>query len=84
MHRYNSDHVHLQDVYHVPCMKENLVFVAQLISTSYYILFSPYDVKIYRDCDFDQDFDYNLDHDEEPDQQLKFSYIDPWEKKVLL
>jgi len=84
IHRYNSDHVYLQDVYHVSCMKENLVFVAQLISTSYYVLFSPRDVKIYRDCDFDQDFDHNLDHDEEPDQQLKFSYIDPWEKKVLL
>lgn len=63
---YNSDEVHLQDIYHVLGMKKDLLFVTQLISTDYYILFGPYNGKIYQD--YKQDCDCYLDHDREPRQ----------------
>ncbi|KAE8732211.1 tir-nbs resistance protein [Hibiscus syriacus] len=44
--RYNSNQVQLQDVYHVPGMKKNLLFVAQLTSSGHYDLFGPQDVKL--------------------------------------
>lgn len=44
---YNYDEVRLQDIYHVLGMKKDLLFVTQLISTDYYILFGPYHGKIY-------------------------------------
>lgn len=47
--RYNSNQVPLQDVYHVPGMKKNLLSVAQLTSSGHYVLFGPRDVKVYRD-----------------------------------
>ena len=47
--RYNSNQVPLQDVYHVPGMKKNLLSVAQLTSAGHYVLFGPQDVKVYRD-----------------------------------
>ncbi|KAJ0034131.1 hypothetical protein Pint_25240 [Pistacia integerrima] len=47
--RYSPNQVPLQDVYHVPSMKKNLLSMAQLTSTSYYVLFDPQDVKVY--CD---------------------------------
>ncbi|KAM2890706.1 hypothetical protein COP2_009095 [Malus domestica] len=47
--RYNSNHVPLQDVYHVLGMKKNLLSVAQLTSSGHYVLFGPRDVKVYRD-----------------------------------
>lgn len=47
--RYNSNQVPLQDVYHVPGMKKNLLSVAQLTSSGHFVLFGPQDVKVYRD-----------------------------------
>ncbi|KAM1447027.1 hypothetical protein ACFXTO_006171 [Malus domestica] len=47
--RYNSNQVPLQDVYHVPGMKKNLLYVAQLTSSGHYVLFDLRDVKVYRD-----------------------------------
>uniref|UniRef100_A0A2N9IT58 Integrase catalytic domain-containing protein n=1 Tax=Fagus sylvatica TaxID=28930 RepID=A0A2N9IT58_FAGSY len=47
--RYNSNQVPLQDVYHVPGMKKNLLSVAQLTLSGHYVLFGPHDVKVYRD-----------------------------------
>ncbi|KAE8695620.1 tir-nbs resistance protein [Hibiscus syriacus] len=47
--RYNTNQVQLQDVYHVPGMKKNLLSVAQLTSSDHYVLFGPQDVKVYRD-----------------------------------
>lgn len=38
----------LQNVYHVPGMKKNLLSVAQLTSTGHFVLFGPQDVKVYR------------------------------------
>ena len=46
--RYNSNQVPLQDVYHVPGMKKNLLSVAQLTSSGHYVLFGPENVKVYR------------------------------------
>ncbi|KAM1296017.1 hypothetical protein TB1_015133 [Malus domestica] len=39
--RYNTNHVPLQDVYHVPGMKKNLLSVPQLTSLGNYVLFGP-------------------------------------------
>jgi hypothetical protein len=43
---YNFDKVHLQDVYHVwvYMKKKDLLFITQLISTCYYVLFGSHDV----------------------------------------
>jgi Zinc knuckle len=46
--RYSPEEVPLQDVYHVPGMKKNLLSVAQLTSSGHYVLFGPEDVKVYR------------------------------------
>ncbi|KAG6489183.1 hypothetical protein ZIOFF_050443 [Zingiber officinale] len=46
--RYNSNQVPLQDVYHVPGMKKNLLSVAQLTSSGHYVIFGPENVKVYR------------------------------------
>ena len=45
--RYNPNQVPLQDVYHVPGMKKNLLFVAQLTSSGHYVLYGPQDVKVF-------------------------------------
>ena len=47
--QYNLNQVPLQDVYHVPGMKKNLLSVSQLTSLGHYVLFDPQDVKVYRD-----------------------------------
>ncbi|KAE8723067.1 PLAC8 family protein [Hibiscus syriacus] len=47
--RYNTNQVQLQDVYHVPGMKKNLLSVGQLTSSGHYVLFGPQDMKVYRD-----------------------------------
>ncbi|KAE8732274.1 hypothetical protein F3Y22_tig00002237pilonHSYRG01326 [Hibiscus syriacus] len=47
--RYNTNQVQLQDVYHIPGIKKNLLSVAQLTSSGHYVLFGPQDVKVYRD-----------------------------------
>ncbi|KAJ4718987.1 Retrovirus-related Pol polyprotein from transposon TNT 1-94 [Melia azedarach] len=46
--RFSLSQVQLQEVYHVPGMKKNLLSVAQLTSSGNYVLFSPNDVKVYR------------------------------------
>ena len=47
--RFGSNQVPLQDVYHVPGMKKNLLSMAQLTMSSHYVLFGPHDVKVYQD-----------------------------------
>ena len=49
--QYSNTEVSLQNVYHVPGMKKNLLSVAQLTSSGHSVLFSPQDVKIYRDLE---------------------------------
>jgi len=46
--RFNSYRVELQNVYHVPGMKKNLLSVSQLTSSGNYVVFGPKDVKVYR------------------------------------
>ncbi|KAG6752467.1 hypothetical protein POTOM_044702 [Populus tomentosa] len=47
----NLKDVSLQNVYHVPGMKKNLLSVAQLTSSGHFVLFGPQDVKVYRDLE---------------------------------
>ena len=47
--RYGLNEIPLQGVYHVLGMKNNLLSVAQLVSSSLYVLFGPQDVKVYED-----------------------------------
>ncbi|WJZ96746.1 hypothetical protein VitviT2T_015399 [Vitis vinifera] len=49
--QYNTNDVSLQNVYHVPSMKKNLLLVAQLTSSGHFVLFGPQDVKVYRDLE---------------------------------
>ncbi|KAL6327785.1 hypothetical protein AAG906_025613 [Vitis piasezkii] len=49
--QYNTNDVSLQNVYHVPGMKKNLLSVAQLTSSGHFVLFGPQDVKVYRDLE---------------------------------
>lgn len=46
---YNDTELLLQNVYHVPGMEKNLLSIAQLTSSGYYVLFGPKDVKVYKD-----------------------------------
>ena len=46
--RYNPQKIQLQNVYHVPGMKKNLLSVSQLTATGNYVVFGPDDVKVYR------------------------------------
>ncbi|KAK3008221.1 hypothetical protein RJ639_015039 [Escallonia herrerae] len=46
-----DDEVPLQNVYHVPGMKKNLLSAAQLTSSGHFFLFGPQDVKVYRDLE---------------------------------
>ncbi|KAJ0098856.1 hypothetical protein Patl1_21563 [Pistacia atlantica] len=46
--RYNPNQAQLQDVYHVPGMKINFLYVAQLTSLGHYVLFGSQDVKVFR------------------------------------
>ena len=46
-----DEEVPLQNVYHVPGMKKNLLSVAQLTTSGHSVLFGPEDVKIYRDLE---------------------------------
>lgn len=46
--RISSNQVQLQNVYHIPWMKKNLLSVSQLTSSGNYVVFSPKDVKVYR------------------------------------
>ncbi|KAK3030594.1 hypothetical protein RJ639_039680 [Escallonia herrerae] len=47
----SDDEVPLQNVYHVPGMKKNLLLVEQLTSSGHFVLFGPHDVKVYRDLE---------------------------------
>ena len=49
--QYNTNDVSLQNVYHVPGMKKNLLSVSQLTSSGHFVLFGPQDVKVYRDLE---------------------------------
>ncbi|RVW66752.1 Retrovirus-related Pol polyprotein from transposon RE1 [Vitis vinifera] len=49
--QYNTNDVSLQNVYHVPGMKKNLLSIAQLTSSGHSVLFGPQDVKVYRDLE---------------------------------
>ncbi|KAA8546606.1 hypothetical protein F0562_002655 [Nyssa sinensis] len=49
--QYNTNDVSLQNVYHVPGMKKNLLSVAQLTSSGHFVLFGLQDVKVYRDLE---------------------------------
>nr|CAD1829789.1 unnamed protein product [Ananas comosus var. bracteatus] len=46
--RFSSHQVQLQNVYHVPGMKKNLLSVSQLTASDNYVVFGPQDVKIFR------------------------------------
>ena len=45
----------LQNVYHVPGMKKNLLSVAQLTSSGFFFLFGPKDVKVYRNVEVQEE-----------------------------
>ncbi|KAF7823791.1 Retrovirus-related Pol polyprotein from transposon TNT 1-94 [Senna tora] len=47
--QHDVDHMTLQNVYHVPSMKKNLLSISQLTSSGHFVLFGPDDVKVYRD-----------------------------------
>ena len=47
--RFSLQEVSLQDVYHVPGMKKNLLSMAQLTTSGHHVVFGPHDVKIYQD-----------------------------------
>ena len=47
--KFGHEEFQLQNVYHVPGMKKNLLSVPQLTSAGNYVLFSPEDVKVYRE-----------------------------------
>ncbi|PHT43340.1 hypothetical protein CQW23_17365 [Capsicum baccatum] len=49
--QHSDIEVTLQNVYHVPSMKKNLLSVAQLTSSGYFVLFGPQDVMVYRDLE---------------------------------
>ncbi|KAH7843449.1 hypothetical protein Vadar_016775 [Vaccinium darrowii] len=46
--RFSPSEVKLQDVYHVPGMKKNLLSVSQLTSSGNYVVFGPKDIKVYQ------------------------------------
>ena len=46
--RFNAEQVPLEQVYHVPGVKKNLLSVAQLADSSNWVLFGPKDVKVYK------------------------------------
>ncbi|KAF7804256.1 Retrovirus-related Pol polyprotein from transposon TNT 1-94 [Senna tora] len=47
----SESEVPLQNVYHVPGMRKNLLSVAQLTSSGHYVLFGPQDVKVYHNLE---------------------------------
>ncbi|KAG8364897.1 hypothetical protein BUALT_Bualt18G0046300 [Buddleja alternifolia] len=53
--QYSANEVSLQNVYHVPGMKKNLLSVAQFTSSSHFVIFGPQDVKIYRNFEITGD-----------------------------
>lgn len=46
--RFSPNEVKLEDVYHVPGMKLNLLSMSQLTSSSNYVVFGPEDIKMYQ------------------------------------
>ncbi|KAA8537136.1 hypothetical protein F0562_029638 [Nyssa sinensis] len=49
--QYSDNEVPLQNVYHVPSMKKNLLSVAQLTSSGHFVLFGLQDMKVYRNLE---------------------------------
>jgi len=49
--QHGDTEVPLQNVYHVPGMRQNFLSVAQLTSSGNYVFFGPQDVKVYRDLE---------------------------------
>ncbi|KAL0427813.1 UNVERIFIED_CONTAM: Retrovirus-related Pol polyprotein from transposon RE2 [Sesamum latifolium] len=49
--QYNESEVPLNDVFHVPGMKKNLLSISQLTSFGHIVLFGPQDVKVYRNVE---------------------------------
>jgi hypothetical protein len=47
--RFNAEQVPLEQVYHVPGVKKNLLLVAQLADSGNWVLFGPKDVKVYKE-----------------------------------
>ena len=47
--RFNAEQVPLEQVYHVPGVKKNLLSVAQLADSGNWVLFGPKDVKVYKE-----------------------------------
>ena len=45
---YSAHQVQIDNVYHVPGMKWNLLAVLQLTSSGSYVIFGPKDVKVYQ------------------------------------
>ena len=45
--RYNARKVQLNNIFHVPRIKKNMILVPQLTSSGNYVLFGPEDVKVY-------------------------------------
>ncbi|KAG8364306.1 hypothetical protein BUALT_Bualt19G0115000 [Buddleja alternifolia] len=53
--QYSANEVSLQNVYHVPGMKKNLLSVAQFTSLGHFVIFGTQDVKVYRDLEITGD-----------------------------
>ena len=51
----SADMMLLQNVYHVPNMKKNLLSIEHLTSKDHFILFGPQDVRIYHDLEIKKD-----------------------------
>ncbi|XVE81428.1 hypothetical protein DITRI_Ditri15bG0062500 [Diplodiscus trichospermus] len=47
--RFSSKKVALQDIYHVPGMKKNLLSVAQFTASGHHVVFGLHDAKVYQD-----------------------------------
>lgn len=47
--KYGHEEIQLENVYHVPGMKKNLLSVPQLTTSGNYVLFGPDDVKVYKE-----------------------------------
>lgn len=46
--RFSPHRVQVDNVYHVPGMKKNLLSVSQLTAAGNYVVFGPKDLKVYR------------------------------------
>ncbi|KAJ4978478.1 hypothetical protein NE237_009258 [Protea cynaroides] len=49
--QHSTNEASLQNVYHIPGMKKNILSITQLTSSDYFVLFGPQDVKVF--CDLE-------------------------------